>query len=689
MVRRADLGVRGKVIPVERAVALLGFTAVRNAALSVQVFDALTPATSDERAEVTRTDLWKHSLAVACAADMLAERLFGRGKGGEAFVCGLLHDVGKIALDACLPKSYARVVEQVDRLHGCICDVERDLLGLDHTTAGRRLLTRWRLAQLIIDCAWLHHQAPEALPSNVADARMVGIIHLADNLVRRQRIGYSGYRHVSDVEELSAQLGLADGCLAEVAESLPERMEPYCAIVGLGDLDGRRLYAESLAKANKELGIVNAELAESNRSLQSRSACFEALGRFTGALTQHDRIEDVCAAAAESLRLVIGADCVVVAAPGASSRCLHVGCSAAGEAGRRTSIVDLGDSQHAALAALPDASAALRGIAPAPDGYEFIWRRSARSAAPGPLWLLPLFDGESMVGTAVFAAEREAVARFQSAAAKWEAVSAAMGLAVSSAKARLETERMTEELLDLNRRYRIAEADLARARSISMIAAMAAGAAHEMNNPLSVISGRAQMLQAEHDDPEFIRNLEIVVDQAQRASTIVTDLMSFAKPRAPEPVMQRLVEVFDSACQHWHEGVTLRDNQIRTSMVDDTATVYADPSQLREILDAVVANAVAAMNPETACLQVNSPSRASDETVRIVIEDNGAGMTRDVLEHALDPFFSHCEAGRGRGLGLSRAYRLAEINGGELWLDSTPKVGTTVTIELPARAPSA
>jgi signal transduction histidine kinase len=165
--------------------------------------------------------------------------------------------------------------------------------------------------------------------------------------------------------------------------------------------------------------------------------------------------------------------------------------------------------------------------------------------------------------------------------------------------------------------------------------------------------------------------------------------MSFAKPRAPEPVNQRLVEVLDSACQHWHEGGTLGDNQITASMVDDTATVYADPSQLREILDAVVANAVAAMNPETACLQINSPSRASDETVRIVIEDNGAGMTRDVLEHALDPFFSHCEAGRGRGLGLSRAYRLAEINGGELWLESTPKVGTTVTIELPARAPSA
>jgi signal transduction histidine kinase len=71
--------------------------------------------------------------------------------------------------------------------------------------------------------------------------------------------------------------------------------------------------------------------------------------------------------------------------------------------------------------------------------------------------------------------------------------------------------------------------------------------------------------------------------------------------------------------------------------------------------------------------------------VRIEVQDNGAGMSPEVAERAIDPFFSHRSAGRGRGLGLSRAYRLASINGGQLWIDSTPQVGTTVTIELPSR----
>jgi signal transduction histidine kinase len=125
------------------------------------------------------------------------------------------------------------------------------------------------------------------------------------------------------------------------------------------------------------------------------------------------------------------------------------------------------------------------------------------------------------------------------------------------------------------------------------------------------------------------------------------------------------------------------------SITDPSVSVYADPIQLTEILDAVVTNAIEATKPETARLQINSPSRLSDDTVRIVVEDNGIGMTPDVREHALDPFFSHRAAGRGRGLGLSRSYRLAEMNGGTLWIESAPNVGTTVTIELPARAPSA
>ncbi len=687
MTRRADLGVPTDSLTVAKAVGLLGFVALRNLVLSVQVYEALTPTSDNEHPAAVRKELWKHSLAVACAADMLARHLAQPEVSREAFVCGLLHDVGKIALDVSLPKSYARVIDRVERRRECICDVEREVLGMDHTVAGRRLLARWRLPQSIVECAWLHHQPPDALPSGLAQPTLVQLVHLADNLARRQRIGHCGYQHIGDVEVLAEQLGLPPTGVAEVAEQLPERMEPFREFLGLSDLDSRKLYAVSLAKANKELGTVNAELAESNRRLETRSACFEALNRFTGVLTHRDSIEDVCVAASESLGVMLGSECVLTLACGLSNGCFYIGRTDSGRSSG--SVIDLRDVGGADGSWNLLAHGVGRGIVPVSAEHELAWQRCGLPVGPSPLWLLPLVDGESVVGTAIFTAGEQAVTRFRAACAECEALSAAMGLAISWAKARLESERMTEELLDLNRRCREAEGESVRVRSISMIAAMAAGAAHELNNPLSVISGRAQMLLAEVPDPEAARALGIIIEQAKRAAGIVTDLMDFAKPRAPLPTLQPLARVLESVCQYWYEGSTLRPDQLSLSLADESVNVYADVQHLQEILDAIVANAIEATKPETTCLQINSPSRSSDETVRIVMEDNGIGMTPNVLDHALDPFFSHRPAGRGRGLGLSRAYRLVEINGGGLWIESTPHVGTTVTIELPTREPDA
>src|SRR5271166_1938799 len=91
----------------------------------------------------------------------------------EAFVCGLLHDIGKVALDAILPKSFSRVVEASDLLRGNIADLERTVIGLDHMVVGKRLAERWNLPGVIRECIWLHGQLPQALPGKVEQPRMI------------------------------------------------------------------------------------------------------------------------------------------------------------------------------------------------------------------------------------------------------------------------------------------------------------------------------------------------------------------------------------------------------------------------------------------------------------------------------------------------------------------------------------
>src|SRR5207302_8394513 len=124
----------------------------------------------------------------ACCAELLASRLgmTARAYGitpSEAFVCGLLHDLGKVALDAALPKSFDRVVEAADLLRSNIADLERSIIGLDHMVVGKRLAARWGLPTLLRECVWMHGQNPAALPTTVQNARLINLISLADVLV--------------------------------------------------------------------------------------------------------------------------------------------------------------------------------------------------------------------------------------------------------------------------------------------------------------------------------------------------------------------------------------------------------------------------------------------------------------------------------------------------------------------------
>jgi len=222
-------------------------------------------------------------------------------------------------------------------------------------------------------------------------------------------------------------------------------------------------------------------------------------------------------------------------------------------------------------------------------------------------------------------------------------------------------------------------------RSVSMISEVAAGAAHEINNPLAVISGRAQMELARADDPKLTKSLQSIVEQADRTSGIIMELVAFAKPAKPDPCLRRLDELLVPDLQHWQARSALISHQMRVGFLDPELSVMVDKDDFLHIIDALLENALSAMDSKSAVLQINSPSRPSDEQTRIVIEDNGVGMDARVLAHAVTPFFSNRTAGRGRGLGLSRAYGLAEVNGGTLWLESSPNVGTRAIVALPAR----
>jgi signal transduction histidine kinase len=229
----------------------------------------------------------------------------------------------------------------------------------------------------------------------------------------------------------------------------------------------------------------------------------------------------------------------------------------------------------------------------------------------------------------------------------------------------------------------------------SRLAAMrelAYGAGHEINNPLANIATRAQSLLLEEHDAERRRKLSTIVDQAFRARDMIGGLMLFARPPKPRADDLDVGAVVTAVLESAQPLAASRSACLDFSPSPRPIVVRVDRAQVEEALRAVVTNALEAVAPGGRVVLAVGGTDAdgavddmSMPTCDIVVSDDGHGMDEETLRRAFDPFFSGREAGRGAGLGLSKAWRLIGVNGGRVAIDSRIGHGTRVTVTLPRR----
>ena len=681
LVHRADLTARGgNADTVARAVALLGFDAVRCATLAVAVYQTLGGPNQPAGTPFDRQAFWTHSLAVACCADLLAARPSHNAVApATAFLAGLLHDLGKAALDAALPKSYARVVDGVDLLRSNIADVERAVIGIDHHTAGRRLAEQWRLPDAVLDTAWLHGQPPAALPKNHRNARLVNLVTLADLLVREQHLGYSGNYLLSDRAPLLVATGLTPADVDAVVAGLVAHMEPRATALGLGQATGEELYRSALTRANRELGHIGQQLAAKNRRLAAKSRYFDAAGAFQSELRADAPPADVLRAVAHAAAGLLGTP--------------HVAAFSRPPAGTAAEVV-LVDANGglAATAAVPLVVPEVDGaVAEAGRALEPVLSAvGPRLADAGRFWVPLVADTGSCVGGVVWGAPAGEVARLEPQAAELVAIAHAWALALCTAQVRDAHRLLAEQLADTNRQLIAAQDQVAAARAMRAVAEMAAGAGHEMNNPLAIIVGRAQMLVAQTAaDAKLQKSAAAIVEQGNRLSGIITDLMDFARPTPPVPLPCLVGELVQTgvAQAKGHDEVADRSVVVTVPTMTGLPRVRVDGRQAAAALAEVIANAVQATDARAGRITVAAGWTPGSDHVAVTVTDNGCGMDEQTARRAFDPFFSGRPAGRRRGLGLAKAQRWAEAVGGSIRLDSRPGRGTTAVVLWPIVPP--
>ncbi len=254
---------------------------------------------------------------------------------------------------------------------------------------------------------------------------------------------------------------------------------------------------------------------------------------------------------------------------------------------------------------------------------------------------------------------------------------------------RRRTEAEADRMHDALERQSAVAAESLRASKLSALAEFAAGAGHEINNPLAVISGQAQYVLGHaaqwftveaSDGPR--KSLQTIIAQTKRIHSLLRDLMQFARPSAPRPAWFDLTELLPETAASLRDLAEQRHVRLEVHTGPGKLRVLGDREQIKAALSNILRNGVEATPAEGRVrLTLREPA---DNRVDVIVEDSGHGPDETQREHLFDPFYSGRSAGRGRGLGLSTAWRLARLQGGDVRFDPPGAGGPTrFVLELP------
>lgn len=677
LIHQQGLSLSDEDFSIRRALDKLPAHLIRDAILSIKVFQSAEP---DRQRALPRKQFALHCLAVACCAEDIAEAVSPPQIHPQlAYLAGLLHDIGKLALDQTMPKSFTRIIEEAKSQNLGACAVEQKHLGLDHTILGKRLARKWRLPNEIALAIWLHHNDTDIISQNMPEARIAQIVQLADSTARQCGIGQSGsYDSPASVQKIALSLALAPERQQQIRRELPERVAQKSKTLELDSANIVRNYCDVVQTTTAQLAQDNTKLSLENRQLQTTSSHFDFITDFlssTNSVTSAIEIAENFAVRWQKFYQT-GMVCLYLA-PRGNSQTLEA-----------VVVENLSQSRIIYLNApsdsppIPKAMANGFAILNAYDNIGWLFEQLDVDFDLRQTRLVPLLSGGKAIGALAF--ELRYPGDIELFLENFRAATSVAGAVLDMAVASQGQQRFAEQFARLLTGPKESKELSVPDGSLSALAEMAAGAAHELNNPLSVISGRAQLLADTEADSEKKQILKQIQENTDEISQIIEDLISFAEPPPPKPAQTNIKQILDEATQLAAQKTDTEHINIQIEIADGLENVFVDSAQIVSAIANIFSNSLESYSGELGPIKV-SAEQAEGDFAKLAISDLGCGMDTETLQKATQPFFSAKPAGRKRGMGLAYATRLIQLNNGSLEIASEPGSGTTVTVYLPCK----
>jgi PAS domain S-box-containing protein len=233
------------------------------------------------------------------------------------------------------------------------------------------------------------------------------------------------------------------------------------------------------------------------------------------------------------------------------------------------------------------------------------------------------------------------------------------------------------------------EQQVRQSEKLSALGQLVAGVAHELNNPLAVIMGYAQILskQSAHD-AKLKGDIGKIMRESERAAKIVRNLLTFARPRDPQKTTVDINRIVANILETHEAELVAAGIELRAYLTPDLPSTVADPHQLEQVITNLLVNATQVLEGWDGPRMIHVATELHERVLRITVADNGPGIAPEIIGRIFDPFFTTKAPGKGTGLGLSISHSIIHEHRGKIWVQSVPEKGAKFFIDLPLIARS-